>query len=113
MDTEALRQGIIDFFEKIDKYYGSKTEVTQGLFSKLDDVNAALTTWNLSEFQLIRSAYRNNGGKFMFEGNGNYFEIAAEKLIDFKQPGRNKFEFIEQYGETVFRITKIRFHYKY
>ena len=49
----------------------------------------------------------------MLEGNGNYFEIAAEKLIDFKQPGRNKFEFIEQYGETVFRITKISFHYKY
>jgi hypothetical protein len=27
--------------------------------------------------------------------------------------GRHKFEFIEQYSETVFRITKIRFHYKY
>jgi type I site-specific restriction-modification system R (restriction) subunit len=113
MNSEKLNDNIITFFETIEKYYGSKTEITSGLFSKLDDVNAALTTWNLSEFQLIRSAYRNNGGKFMFEGNGNYFEIAAEKLIDFKQPGRNKFEFIEQYGETVFRITMIRFHYKY
>jgi len=113
MISDELKANIITFFETIDKYYGSKTEITSGLFSKMDNVNAALTTWNLSEFNLIRSAYRNNGGKFMFEGNGNYFEIASEKLIDFKHPGRHKFEFIEQYGENVFRITKIRFHYKY
>ncbi|WP_396156991.1 hypothetical protein [Flavobacterium sp.] len=113
MDTEALRQGIIDFFEKIDKYYGSKTEVTQGLFSELDKLDANLTAWNLSEFNLVRSAYRKNGEKFMLEGKGTYYEISADRIIDFQQKGRNKFEFIEQYGETVFRITKIRFHYKY
>ena len=113
MNTETLREEIIDFFENIEKYYGSKTEITQGLFSELDNHHADLTTWNLSEFELIRSAYRNSGAKFMLEGNGTYFEISAEQIIDFKKTGRNKFEFIEQYSETVFRITKIRFHYKY
>ena len=113
MDTEALRQGIIDFFEKIDKYYGSKTEITQGLFAEMDNLDAKLTTWNLSEFELVRSAYRNNGGKFMLEGNGTYYEISADRIIDFKQTGRHKYEFIEKYSESVFRITKIRFHYKY
>lgn len=113
MDTEAFRQGIIDFFENIEKYYGSKTEITQGLFSDFELLDAHLTAWNLSEFELARSAYRNSGDKFMLEGKGTYFEISAERIIDFKQTGRNKFEFIEQYGETVFRITKIRFHYKY
>jgi len=49
----------------------------------------------------------------MLEGNGTYYEISAEKIISFTQNGRNKFEFIEQYNETFFRITKIRFHYKY
>lgn len=113
METEELRQRIIDFFENIDKYYGSKTEITQGLFSELDKLNPNLTAWNLSEFDLVRSAYRKNGEKFMLEGKGVYYEISADRIIDLKLTGRNKFEFIEQYSETVFRITKIKFHYKY
>ena len=113
MNTEELNLKIVAFFETIEKYYGCKTEITEGLFSDVEDLDANLTTWNLSEFNLIRSAYRNNGGRFMFEGNKMYYEISGERIIDFKQPGRNKFEFIEQYSETVFRITKIRFHYKY
>ena len=113
MDRENLNQEIIAFFEHIEKYYGSKTEITQGLFSGIDNLDANLTAWNLSEFELVRSAYRNNGGKFMLEGKGTYYEISADRISDFKKTGRNKFEFIEQYSETVFRITKIRFHYKY
>jgi hypothetical protein len=113
MSSENLNSDVIHFFEEIQKYYGCKTEITQGLFSEIDNLDADLTTWNLSEFELIRSAYRKNGGKFMLEGNGTYFEISGEKIISFKQSGRNKVEFIEQYSEIVFRITKIRFHYKY
>lgn len=113
MNSEELNTVIISFFENIEKYYGCKTEITEGLFSKLDDLNANLTTWNLSEFDLIRSAYRNNGNRFMFEGDKMYYEISGERIIEFKQSGRNKFEFIEKYSDTVFRITKIRFHYKY
>ena len=113
MKSEELKTAVVSFFETIQKYYGSKTEITEGLFSDLDALDANLTTWNLSEFDLIRSAYRNNGNRFMFEGNTMYYEISGERIIDFKQLGRNKFEFIEQYSETVFRITKIRFHYKY
>lgn len=113
MKSDELNQNLIDFFETIEKYYGSNTEITEGLFSESDDLDANLTTWNLSEFHLIRSAYRTNGKRFMFEGNKMYYEISGERIIDFKQPGRHKFEFIEQYSESVFRITKIRFHYKY
>ena len=113
MNTEELNLNIISFFENIQKYYGSKTEITEGLFSDVDDIDANLTTWNLSEFVLIRSAYRNNGERFMFEGEKMYFEISAKNIISLEEPGRNKFEFIEQYSATVFRITKIRFHYKY
>lgn len=113
MDTKDIYHEIILFFENIEKYYGCKTEITQGLFSGFDNLDADLTSWNLSEFDLIRSAYRNTGGKFMFEGKGTYHEISGERIIDFKKNGRNKFEFIEQYSETVYRITKITFHYKY
>jgi len=113
MDTENFRQEILLYFENIAKYYGSKTEITVGLCTDIDSLDANLTTWNLSEFELVRSAYRNSGDKFMLEGKGTYFEISAERIINFKKTGRNKFEFIEQYSETVFRITKIRFHYKY
>ena len=113
MNSEELNNNIISFFESIEKYYGSKTEITEGLFSDSEDLDANLTTWNLSEFDLIRSAYRKNGGRFMFEGDKMYYEISGERIVAFKQPGRHKFEFIEQYSETVFRITKIRFHYRY
>lgn len=113
MNTESFRDEIISFFENVEKYYGSKTEITQGLYSEIDNLDANLTAWNLSEFELIRSAYRNNGGKFLFEGQGTYYEISGDRIVGFKKNGRNKFEFVEQYSETVYRITKIRFHYKY
>lgn len=113
MNSEELNLNIISFFEEIQKYYGCKTEITEGLFSDLEELDANLTTWNLSEFDLIRSAYRNNGKRFMFEGSSMYYEISGERIVGFKQSGRNKFEFIEQYSATVFRITKLRFHYNY
>lgn len=113
MNSENLSNSIISFFESVEKYYGCKTEITEGLVSDYDDLDANLTTWNLSEFDLLRSAYRNNGGRFMFEGNKMYYEISGERIIDFKQPGRHKYEFIEQYSETVFRITRIKFDNKY
>ncbi|WP_395053932.1 hypothetical protein [Flavobacterium sp.] len=113
MNSEETRLQIITFFENIEKYYGCKTEITIGLSNVKDDFDAEQTTWSLSEFILQRSAYRNNGNKFMMEGNGLYYEIDATSIINLNRLGRNKFEFIEQYSETVFRITKIRFHYKY
>ncbi len=113
MSSEETNHKVIEFFENIEKYYGCVTEITEGLISGKDDFDANQTTWNLSEFTLIRSAYRNNGGKFMMEGDKMYYEIGATAIVNLEQPGRNKFEFIEQYGESVFRITKIRFHYKY
>lgn len=113
MSAEETNHKIIAFFENIEKYYGCKTEITEGLTSQANHFDVDHTTWNLSEFTLIRSAYRNNGGKFMLEGDVMYYEMDATAIVNLKEPGRNKFEFIEQYSESVFRITKIRFHYKY
>lgn len=113
MSSEETNHKIIEFFENVEKYYGCKTEITEGLTTEVNTIDADHTTWNLSEFTLIRSAYRNNGGKFMLEGDTTYYEIDATSIIVLNEPGRNKFEFIEQYGENVFRVTKIRFHYKY
>lgn len=104
---------VIHFFENIEKYYGSKTEITEGLYTKSEDFDSNFTTWNLCEFNLIRSAYRTKGARLMMEGEKMYYEISAKLIIDFKQPGRHTYEFVEQYSETVFRITKIKFHYKY
>jgi len=111
--SEETNSKVIVFFENISKYYGCKTEVTEGLYSKADDFDINFTTWNLSEFQLIRSAYRNKGARLMLEGEKMYYEISAKLIIDFKQPKRHTYEFVEQYSETVFRITKIRFDSKY
>lgn len=105
--------GIIHFFENIEKYYGCRTEITEGLYTGLQEFNADFTTWNMSEFVLIRSAYRKTGDRFMMEGEKTYYEISAGIIVAFRQPGRNKFEFVEQYSESVFRLTKIKFHYKY
>lgn len=48
----------------------------------------------------------------MLEGKNTYYEIAAGTIVSFEQPGQNIFEFIERYGDTVYRITKIKFHLK-
>ena len=113
MSSENLNSDVIHFFEEIDKYYGSQTDITEGICTSSGDFSADHSTWNLFEFELIRSAYRNTGDKFMMEGSNMYYEISADRIVAFQQLGRHKFEFIEQYSETVFRITKIRFHYKY
>lgn len=113
MGSENINSRIIHFFENIEKYYGCPTEITAGLYSKSEDFDINFTTWNLSEFILVRSAYRNNGARLMMEGEKMYHEISAKLIIDFKQPGRNTYEFVEQYSDTVFRITKIKFHSKY
>lgn len=113
MSSEDTNAKIIHFFENINTYYGCKTEITEGLYSKTEDFNINFTTWNLSEFELIRSAYRTNGARLMMEGEKMYYEISARLIIDFKQPARHVYEFVEQYGDSVFRITKIKFHSKY
>lgn len=113
MNREELIATILLFFEDVNKYYGSKTEITEGIVTDIHHIDANLTTWNLSEFILVRSAYRHTGNKFMLEGKGLYYEMAAEKIISLNQLGRNNFEFIEQYSEGVYRITKLKFLYKY
>lgn len=112
MDQET-NQDIISFFETISKYYSCKTEISSGITTHFGEDTAKDSTWNLFEFELIQSAYRTEGNKFMLEGKGVYYEMSAQNLIAFEQKGRHKFEFIEQYGDSVFRITEIRFHYKY
>ena len=113
MAYEDNREQVLAFFETIQKYYGCKTDITQGLYSRWDELDASLTTWNLSEFELVRSAYRKNGDCFMLEGQNMYVEISARMLVDFKQPARNSYEFVELYGDSVYRITKVRFHSRY
>jgi hypothetical protein len=113
MNLDELNTTVLSFFETIEKYYGCKTEITEGLFSDHHDLDPEFTTWNLSKFDLIRSAYRKKGGRFMLEGSSMYYEISGERIVEFKQPGRHKYEFVEQYSETVFRITKIKFDSKY
>ena len=108
----SFKNETLAFFETIAKYYGSKTEISSGITTLLDAVSQQ-STWLLSEFTLIQSAYRNEGNKFMLEGKKTYFEISAIHLIGFEQKGRHQFEFIEQYAPNVYRITKIRFLYKY
>ncbi|WP_313804646.1 hypothetical protein [Flavobacterium sp.] len=113
MSEEEFYTDIIHFFEEIDKYYGSQTDITEGICTSSGDFSADHSTWNLFEFDLIRSAYRNTGDRFMLEGKGMYYEISAQSIITFTQTGRHKFEFVERLGESVYRITKLRFHYKY
>ena len=113
MTAEELNSNVLAFFEEIEKYYGSKTEINLGLYNEAEDFDSHNITWNLSEFELIRAAYRKKGERFLMEGSSMYVEISAKNIISFEQKGRNKFEFIEQYSSTVYRMTTIKFHYKY
>ena len=110
MISSQAREEVIAIFETIKKYYGCRTEITEGLYSRYENFDANVTTWNLSEFTLIRSAYRNTGDRLMMEGEKMYYEISAGVLVDFKHPSRHTYEFVELYGGTVYRITKVKFH---
>ena len=43
MTSEETNQKIIHFFENIEKYYGCKTEITEGLYSQSDENNRRIT----------------------------------------------------------------------
>ncbi len=111
--NENLKTQILLFFQDIEKYYGCKTEITSGIYSQTEMLSAKNTTWNLSEFNLLRSAFRREGERIMMEGEKMYYEISATSIIDFKHPARHSFEIVEAYGGSTFRITKIKFHSKY
>jgi len=113
MTTEEVNSNVLAFFEDIEKYYGSKTEITTGLYTNREDFESHNITWNLSEFDLIRAAYRKKGDRFMMEGQAMYVEISAKNILSFEKKGRNKFEIIEQYSTSVYRMTTITFHYRY
>ena len=59
MISETSREEVILFFESVDKYYGFKTKITEGLHNTSLDSDATAATWNMCEFELVRSAYRN------------------------------------------------------
>ncbi len=111
--TKMINQEILLFFENIPKYYGSVTEITETFCEDANHFDKNNSTWNLSEFILVRSGYRKAGGRFMIEGQKMYVEISAQNIVSVDQLGRNHFRFIEQYGNGFFRILKIRFQYKY
>lgn len=113
MSSTETKEKVLEFFESIQQYYGIRAEITDGLYSRWENFDASLTTWNLSEFTLIRSAYRNKGDRFMMEGEKMYYEISAKMIVDFKQPKRHTYEFVELYGTDVYRITKIKFNSNY
>jgi hypothetical protein len=100
--TEENNLKILNFFENIEKYYGCKTEITEGLYSLTESFDSHSTTWNLSEFMLVRSGYRKTGDRMMIEGEKMYYEISAALIVSFEQSGRNSFEFIEKYGSLFF-----------
>jgi len=113
MNFEEQKIAIIEFFQSVSSYYGCKTEISEAIITDIQNFNPKNSTWNLSEFVLIQSAYRNEGNRFMMEGEKMYYEISAENIVSFSKTGRHKFEFLEQYSEFVFRQTKIRFFDKY
>ena len=49
MNLDELNTTVLSFFETIEKYYGCKTEITEGLFSDHHDLDPEFTTWNLSK----------------------------------------------------------------
>jgi len=106
-----FNEAVISFFENISKYYESKTEISAGITTSIDNVSAKDSTWNLLEFILIRSAYRTEGNKFMLEGKKVYYEISESNFISFEKKERNNFKLKEHYSKKVFRIIKIRFNY--
>ena len=110
--SENLKAKILIFFQNIEQYYECKTEITSGIYTINETFNAKNTTWNLSEFTLVRSAYRHNGSRLMIEGHKMYYEFSASAIIDFKHHKEHCYEIVESYAGVTFRITKIKFYIK-
>jgi len=110
--NETIKEKLLHFFHTIDRYKGCKTEITSGIYTAYETFNAKNATWNLSEFTMVRAAFRQDGNRLMIEGDKMYYEFSAAAIIDFKTPNTDCFEIVEAYAEVAFRITKIKFTLK-
>ena len=93
MISETSREKVVLFFESIDKYYGCKTEITEGLHSSSADFDANAATWNMCEFELVRSAYRNKGERLMISNipNATHTNLSNNTEKAFSEPPKSVF----------------------
>jgi hypothetical protein len=81
MNLEELNQNLLSFFETIEKYYGCETEITEGLFNDQQDLDPEFTTWNLSKFDLIRSAYRKKATDLCWKARACIMKFRVSELL--------------------------------
>lgn len=108
MQSEELKNKIIDFMENCEKFYGKKIEI-KGAISTHKSFDRHFTTYSFSEFYIENIRCRTSGFRLMFNGQREYYEISVDMITDFVEISPNSYCFIEKYTENIIRKTEIEF----
>lgn len=112
MLSEELKSKIIHFVESCEKYHGKKVRFREAISTNQLNFDRHFTTFNASEFILEKVFWRISGGRIIFDGKESYYEICLDRITDFQELGEGVFEFLERYGETVYRKTSLEIEQK-
>lgn len=105
----SLIQNLILFFETCDSFLGKKILIKEFISTNRDDFDRHFTTSSSLEFELKNFAVRTSGGRAMFLGEKQSYEIGSDLVIGFEKADNQTYAFLEKYSETVFRKSILQF----
>lgn len=109
MLQKEIADKFFSYLETLDKYYGYKIRISESICydaRRLYDRHCTMTSY--TEFMFTRIGSAISGGKIIFEGKYQHYEIGARELISFNQAG-DKLELTELFNDTVYRKTELEF----
>ncbi len=107
--SQDLKEKLISFFEGCESLKGKRIYVKEYISTNKCNFDRHFSTYSEMEFELRDFGVRISGGRAMFIGENQSYEIGSDLLIKFENQGDNKYELVEQYSESVFRKTILKF----
>lgn len=109
MMQQELKERLIAFFESCHSYKGKHIHVREYISTRKDNFDRHFTTFSELDFKVENFGVRISGGRAMFIGANQSYEIGADMLIVFEEIEKDVFELIERYSENVYRKSVIKF----
>ncbi len=97
------------FFKDCDSLKGKRIHVKESISTNKYNFDRHFSTYSEMEFELKNFGVRISGGRAMFMGENQFYEIGSNLLIKFENQGDNKYELVEKYSENVFRKSILKF----
>ena len=107
--NDKVQKLVLDFIAKCEGFYGKTLKIHEAITIAPRLFDRHSTTYSTSAFILKRVGWRVSGGMLMLEGETFFYEISASRIVELNESEDTKFEIFEQYTDTCYRRSNLRF----